>query len=174
MEHANPDRATEGTSGVALYRIYALGLQPGREQNSQNRPKECGFEQFGWFGLELMESDAFRALSPNSLRLLFRLIIEHVHHGGVENGWLIATHDQLRDYGLTASSIREAIDECVAFGLIRVKQGGRWAGTNRPNRYRLTWIGWVDDDGFAQYPTNEWKGVTADFIAAWRAERKAT
>ena len=59
------------------------------------------------------------------------------------------------------------------FGFIRVKAGGRWAGTNRPNRYRLTWIGWVDGDGFAQNPTNEWKGVTADFIAAWRAERKA-
>ena len=73
----------------------------------------------------------------------------------------------------SASRIRESIDECVAYGLIRVKQGGRWAGTNRPNRYRLTWIGWIDDDGFAQYPTNEWKGVTADFIAAWRAKRKA-
>ncbi len=144
-----------------------------KKHKPKNSPKACGFEQFGWYPLDLMESEAFRALSPNSLRLLMRLVIEHVHHGGIENGLLVATHDQLRDYGLTASSIRESIDECVAYGLIRVKQGGRWAGTNRPNRYRLTWIGWIDDDGFAQYPTNEWKGVTADFITAWRAERKA-
>jgi len=144
-----------------------------RRHKPKNRPKDCGFEQFGWFGLELMESEAFRALSVNSHRLLDRLVIEHVHQGGIENGLLIVTHDQLRDYGLNASSIREAIDECVAFGLIRVKPGGRWAGTNRPNRYRLTWIGWVDDDGFAQYPTNEWKGVTVDFIVAWQSKRKA-
>ena len=120
-----------------------------------------------------MESEAFRALSVNSHRLLDRLVIEHVHQGGIENGLLIVTHDQLRDYGLNASSIREAIDECAAFGLIRFKQGGRWAGSNRPNRYRLTWIGWVDGDGFAQYPTNEWKGVTAEFIVAWRSKRMA-
>ncbi len=144
-----------------------------KKHKPKNSPKACGFEQFGWYPLELMESEPFRALSPNSRRLLDRLVIEHLHHGGVENGRLMATHDQLRDYGLTASSIREAIDECVAFGLIRVKLGGRWAGTNRPNRYRLTWIGWIDGDGFAQNPTNKWKGVTADFIAAWRAERKA-
>ncbi len=139
----------------------------------KNRPKECGFEQFGWLGLKLMESEAFRALSPNSLRLLMRLVIEHVHQGGIENGLLVATHDQLRDYGLTACSIREAIDECVAFGLIRVKQGGRWAGTNRPNRYRLTWIGWIDDDRCARDPTNEWKGVTAETIVHWKTERQA-
>lgn len=158
--------------GTTAQRLQKPNAQA-RRHKPKNRPKDCGFEQFGWFGLELMESEAFRAQSANSHRLLDRLVIEHVHHGGVENGQLVVTHDQLREYGLTASSIREAIDECVAFGLIRVKHGGRWTGTNRPNRYRLTWIGWIDDDGFAQYPTNDWKGVTADFIAAWRAERKA-
>ncbi len=69
-----------------------------KKHKPKNSPKACGFEQFGWFGLELMESEAFRALSPNSLRLLMRLVIEHVHHGGIENGLLVATHDQLRDY----------------------------------------------------------------------------
>lgn len=128
--------------GTTAQRLQKPNAQS-RRHKPKNRPKECGFEQFGWFGLGLLESEAFRALSANSRRLLDRLVIEHIHHGGVENGLLIVTHDQLRDYGLTASSIRDAIDECVAFGLIRCKQGGRWAETNRPNRYRLTWIGCV-------------------------------
>ena len=68
-----------------------------KKHKPKNGPKECGFAQFGWFGLELMESEAFRALSPNSRRLLDRVLIEHIHHGGVENGQLMATHDQLRD-----------------------------------------------------------------------------
>lgn len=144
-----------------------------RKRKPKNRPKDCGFEQFGWLPLELLESEPWRALSPNSRRLVDRLMVEHTHQGGVENGKLIATHEQLCEYGLTASSIREAIEECVAFGLVRVKRGGRWAGTNRPNRFRLTWIGWMDDDGFAQLPTNEWKGVTANHVAEWRADRKA-
>ena len=98
-----------------------------KKHKPKNSPKACGFEQFGWYPLDLMESEAFRALSPNSLRLLMRLVIEHVHHGGIENGLLVATHDQLRDYGLTASSIRESIDECVAFGLISANLEVIWA-----------------------------------------------
>jgi len=141
-----------------------------RKFKPKNKPKECGFEQFCWMPLEMMEHEAFRALSFNSLRLLNRLLIEHVQQGGQENGRLVVTHENLRDYGLNGSSVREAIDECVAFGFIRVKAGGRWAGTNRPNRFQLTWLGWFDDDS-ARDPENTWKGVTADFIARWQTQR---
>ena len=85
----------------------------------------------------------------------------------------MVTHQDLRDYGLNGSSVREAIDECVAFGFIRVKAGGRWARTNRPNRFRLTWLGWLDDGDSARDPENTWKGVTADFIARWQAKTSA-
>ena len=145
-----------------------------RKFKPKNRPKECGFEQFCWMPLEMMEHEAFRALSLNSLRLLNRLLIEHVQQGGQENGRLVVTHEALRDYGLNGSSVREAIDECVAFGFIRVKAGGRWAGTNRPNRFQLTWLGWLDDDDSARDPENTWKGATADFIARWQTQRSAT
>ena len=139
----------------------------------KNRPNECGFTQFCWMPLEMMESEAFRALSANSRRLLDRILIEHVHQGGMENSRLVVTHKALRDYGLNGSSVREAIDECVAFGFIRVRAGGRWAGTNQPNRFRLTWLGWLDDDGSVRDPENAWKGVTADFITRWQTQRSA-
>ena len=139
----------------------------------KNRPDECGFTQFCWMPLEMMESEAFRALSANSRRLLDRILIEHVHQGGMENSRLVVTHQAFRDYGLNGSSVREAIDESVAFGFIRVRAGGRWAGTNRPNRFRLTWLGWLDDDDSARDPENAWKGVTADFIARWQTQRSA-
>jgi hypothetical protein len=58
----------------------------------------------------------------------------------------------------------------VAFGFIHVKAGGRWAGTNRPNRFRLTWLGWLDDDS-ARDPENAWKGVTEDAIARHQTQR---
>ena len=145
-----------------------------RKFTLKNKPKECGFEQFCWMPLEMMEHEAFRALSPNSLRLLNRLLIEHVQQGGQENGRLVVTHENLRDYGLNGSSVREAIDECVAFGFIRVKAGGRWAGTNRPNRFQLTWLGWLDDDDSARDPENTWKGTSADFIARWQSQRAAS
>ena len=142
-----------------------------RKFKPKNRPTECGFEQFCWMPLEMMEHEAFRALSLNSLRLLNRLLVEHAQQGGQENGRLVVTHESLRDYGLTGSCVREAIDECVAFGFLRVKAGGRWAGTNRPNRFQLTWLGWLDEDDTARDPENAWKGVTEDIIARHQTQR---
>ncbi len=142
-----------------------------RNKGLKNGPRECGVEQFVWLPLELVESEAWRALSVNGRRLIDRLVIERAHHSGQENGGLIVTHAQFEAYGLSRNSIRGAIEEAVAFGLLRVKQGGRYAESNQPNRYRLTWMGWWNRDGQRRDPTNDWKAATPEWIERWKAER---
>ena len=115
-------------------------------------------------------SPAWRARSTNTARLLDFLMIEHMSHAGTENGNLIATHEQLRDYGLSPNAIREAIEEGEYFGLLRFTRGGRWAGSNQPSRYRLTFLA----DREHNPPTNEWKLRTIEQIADWKRERRTT
>jgi len=120
-----------------------------------------------WHTRELLESPAWRRRSVNVTRLLDRLEIDHASHAGRENGALMATYDQLVAYGIPRSEIREAIDEAEFLGLARCERGGRWGGTNRPSRYRLTY--YADRD--LNPASNEWKGVTDEAIDAWRAAR---
>ncbi len=89
-----------------------------------------------------------------------------MNHAGIENGNLMATYDQLVAYGLTRSAIRMAVEKAKFLGLIRVKRGGRWACTNQPSTYRLTF----QADRDSNPPTNEWKGKTEDEITAWKQE----
>ncbi len=90
-----------------------------------------------------------------------------MNHAGTENGNLKATYDQLAAWGLTRSEICAAIDEAGFLGLVRFERGGRWAGTNQPSTYRLTFH--ADREG--NPPTNDWKGKTAEAIAAWKQDR---
>lgn len=120
-----------------------------------------------WQTLELMFSPAWRAMSVNSRRLINFLQIENQRHAARENGNLIATYDQLVVYGLTRSEIRPAIEEARFLGLVRFERGGRWAGTNQPSRFRLTY--YADKDG--NPPTNEWRSKTEEEIAEWKKRR---
>ena len=126
-------------------------------------------EPWVWLTTALLFSASWRAVSVNTRKLIDFLLIEHRNHAGYENGALMATHNQLAEYGLTSCHISEAIDEAEFLGLIRAKRGGRRNLTNQPSTFRLTWIA---DKNFAA-PTNEWKGVTAEDISNWREERKS-
>ncbi len=105
----------------------------------------------------------------NTRRLVDFLEVEHRNHAGRENGNLMATYDQLAEYGLSRSEISAAIEEAAFLGLIWQKRGGHWAGTNQPSRFRLTF--YADKD--FNPPTNEWKGKTAEAIKAWKKDRAA-
>ncbi len=113
------------------------GKRTGRAARAHRPPKG---EPWIWLTRELLISPAWRAHSTNTGRILDFLLVEHMNHAGTENGRLMATHEQLRGYGLNANSIRDAIDEAEFLGLIRSERGGRWAGTNRPSTYRLTFL----------------------------------
>jgi len=127
-------------------------------------------EPWVWLTRELLSSDAWRGMSINTRRFVDFLCIEHMNHAGTENGALIATHDQLTEYGLSPNCIRDAIDEGTFLGLLRLEfQGGRWGNTNRPSMYRLTFLPDREDNP----PTNEWKRRTKGQIDEWKADKKA-
>ena len=126
-------------------------------------------EPWIWETTEMKCSPAWKAQGINTRRLIDFLEVEHRNHAGRENGNLAAPYDQLVAFGLSRSEIHSAIEEADFFGLIRNKRGGRWAGTNQPSRFRLTF--YADKDG--NPPTNEWKGKTAEAIEAWKEDRTA-
>ena len=140
------------------------GKRAGRAGKA-HRPPEG--EPWVWLTRELLASAAWRARSINTARLIDFLCVEHMNHAATENGNLKATYDQLVAYGLTRSEIRAATEEAQFLGLIRFKRGGRWAGTNQPSTYRLTFK--ADRDG--NPPTNEWKGKTEEKISAWKRDQ---
>ena len=125
-------------------------------------------EPWCWLTRELLESDAWCAMSPNLNRLIHFLLVEHMNHAGTENGNLAATYDQLVAYGCTRGRINAAIAEGCYLGLIDADHGGRWAGTNQPSRYRLTFY---PLPGGAP-PTHRWKGTTAEAAEKWKAKRR--
>lgn len=125
-------------------------------------------EPWAWLTAELMVSPAWRLRSINAARLIDFLLVEHLNHAGTENGTLMATYDQLVDFGLTRSEIKNAIREAGFLGLIKVThEGGRYAGSNQPSTYRLTF--YADKDGAPA--TNEWKGKTAEAVETWKQDQ---
>lgn len=122
-----------------------------------------------WIPIDLLRSDAWRSRSINCVRLVEFLIVEHRAHAGCENGNLAAPYDQLVKHGLTRSRIEAAISEAEALGLIRVTRGGRWAGTNVPSRFRLTFYASRD----AAPATNEWKTVSKRQAREFRRDQSA-
>jgi len=81
--------------------------------------------QFSARLVEMLESPAFRVLSPSGHRILARLEIELGHHGGQDNGKLPVTFDDFVDYGIHRHSVAPAIRECEALGFIEITQRGR-------------------------------------------------
>lgn len=127
-------------------------------------------EPWAWLTTELLASPAWRQRSINTIRLIDFLLIEHRNHAGLENGNLMATYDQLVEYGLTRSEIKAAIFEAEFLGLVKVTyEGGRYAGNNQPSTYRLTF--YAGRDGSPA--TNEWKGKTAEAIKEWKLDQAA-
>lgn len=140
------------------------GIRTGRERHINSPPPG---EPFALLTRELISSPAWRARSINCVRLIDFLLMEWMNHAGTENGDLKATYDQLVAYGLTRSEIRPATEEAEFLGLIRFERGGRWAGTNKPSRFRLTF--YANKDGVPA--TNQWQAKTDEVIAEWMKDR---
>ena len=102
-------------------------------------------------------------------RRLVERQIEHANHAGTENGNLMATHEQLVEFGLSRRLIADAIKELVFLGFVRVERG-RFVkdGVKAPNLYRLTF--YAEAEG--RPATNEWKGMTEEAIALWKPDRR--
>ena len=126
-------------------------------------------EPFVWLTYELITSAAWRARSINTIRLIDDLLADYMRHGRAENGNLMATYDQQVASGSSRRLINDAIEEGTFLGLITVELGGRWADTNVPSRFRLTWL--VDDRDYSP-ATNQWKGKTEEAIKKWQEKRR--
>lgn len=143
----------------------ARGLTP-RQRRIKGPPEG---KPWVWLTRELLASPAWRSRSINCARLMDFLLVEYMNHAGTENGNLKATYDQLVESGLTRSQIRAAVEEAEFLGLIRYERGGRWAGSNQPSTYRLTF--YADRD--ISPSTNEWKRRTQEQIDEWKRNRSA-
>jgi len=113
---------------------------------------------FVYHALEMRRSPAWRALSDNTRRVLDRLEIEHMEHGGTQNGFLICTYDDFEKCGIRRKSISRAIRECVLLGFVEVTQkGGRSISDCKfPSNYRLTYVG---GRGKSPAPSDEWQAL---------------
>lgn len=125
--------------------------------------------------LEFLISPAWH-LAPIPLRrMLERIEIEHLRHGGFNNGELYVSYQQLVAHGLSRRSIKSTQELGNALGLLEVFQDESHKGDLRPpNRYRLTYLPAKN----AAAPTDEWKAISADraevLVATFKAADKAS
>ena len=128
----------------------------------QKVEKIASGEPFVMLSLSLLRSKAWQEMSINCRRFIDFLMVEHMQHGGAENGRLVAPYDQLEQSGLSRRLISSAINEAEERGLVRVRRGGMKPFVKRaPSRYRLTFLPSkeVNEQGQPYFAkcTDEWK-----------------
>jgi len=106
--------------------------------------------------LALLNSPAWRALSREAHLLLARIEIEHMKHGGKQNGALIVPHGDLENYiSGYCRVVSRALRDAEVLGLLKIRRGragiGKW---RQPNAYRLTYL---ETEG--QEATDEWAEI---------------
>lgn len=106
--------------------------------------------------LDILESAAWGSLSLAARRVLDRFEIEHLHHGGAENGQLLCTYSDLERFGVRRKSVSGAISELVKAGFVEVTHHGRGGNMvyRNPSRYRLTYLATRNAAA-----TDEWKNA---------------
>jgi hypothetical protein len=112
---------------------------------------------------DMLHSPAWCALSLSARRLLDRIEIELMGHGGADNGKLPVCYDDFEKYGIRRHAIRPAIREAVALGFLEVTEQGRAGNADfrRPNLFRLTYPYTT-----TAAPTHEWQRIKTDIEAA--------
>jgi hypothetical protein len=123
----------------------------------------------------MLRSPAWRYLPNNARRVLERLELEHLEHGGAENGKLICTYDDFAAAGLRRASIALAIRQCVALGFVAITRRGKRAIAEYrvPAMYRLTHVLNRYADGGRREPTHEWRSIKTDDDALLALRRAA-
>jgi hypothetical protein len=127
-----------------------------------------------WMTHEFLESGAYRALSIHGVRALNRIQLEHMAHGGLENGRLkVAWHD-FRKYGISGPYILQAEEELIALGIVvRERRGRKCHGEDHgdPAQWRLTYLP-VSEPANTKPATNEWKRFGTSISAAKNVLKK--
>lgn len=119
--------------------------------------------------MSLLESPAYRALNFPALKILGFLKLEHLRHGGAENGLLQAPYRQLELLGISARNVHPALRMLEELGFIRLTSDGfRLGGRPSAARYALTWLPTCD----GRPPTEDYKRISVADIKAYKAEKK--
>jgi hypothetical protein len=109
-------------------------------------------EQFVKHERCLLESPAWRALSGDGRKVLDRIELEHLRHGGRDNGCLIVTYADFIAYGIgTRRIVKRCLSEAEALGLLEIKRGSN-GDIRAANQYRLTYL-----PASNQAATNDWR-----------------
>jgi hypothetical protein len=114
-----------------------------------------------WLPLDLIASPAWRALLKynTAAAVVFRILVEHLHHAGKANGSLKVTYRDFEEFGAHPRLIPDGIAIAEALGIIKVTKRGRasYAEKRSPSQYAYAWN---DIDGVPA--TNDWRRVTND------------
>lgn len=150
-------------------RTDATGRSTGRELRI-GKAKHWAMEgAYVRLPLHLLRSPAYRGLSTPARGCLDFLLIEHLTHGGAENGNLMAPYRQLAMSGVRKDSIREALHMLEALGVIeRTRYGGRQGGRANASRYGLGWLPLRGEP----VPRERYRKVTAEQVAEYMAALK--
>jgi hypothetical protein len=126
--------------------------------------------QFRAHLIEMVESPAWQVLLLSERRVIDRIEIELVHHGGNDNGKLPVTYEDFIKYGVSLRLVAPAIRATEALGFIRVTEHGRGGNADhrQPNLFFLTFAN--SRDSRANPPTHDWRKIKtieeAELIAA--------
>lgn len=146
------------TEHLTRRKVDATGRSTGKLADSKFRkvnsppPKEPWI----WLTQSIVESYAWRALSGGAQKVIFRIALEHMLHGGSRNGDLPVPWSDFEAYGVGSASVLPALEEAIAVGLIERTDPGHkaWGGfKGRAARYRLSWL--PTHDG--QHPLKDWQ-----------------
>ena len=100
--------------------------------------------------LVMLDSVAYWALKPIERTVLSIIEIEHMRHGGVENGRLIVTRRQFEKRGIHKDAIAPSIRALEVLGFIELERGAAGVGDQaQEHRFRLTYV--------QPKPTDEWR-----------------
>ncbi|HEX3418212.1 MAG TPA: hypothetical protein VHT21_17680 [Stellaceae bacterium] len=114
--------------------------------------------------LDLIESDAWRSLGINDRRLIDFLMVEHMRHGGKENGELKAPRRQLVSSGIGEHFVSAAIRNAERLGLVDAHRHGKRVATT----YALTWLPFHDGTP----ASNRWRDYRAPEPTIKRLKRR--
>ena len=85
----------------------------------------------------LLESEVWKSLGIYARRFIDEIIVLHARAGGCKNGYLILTHQRLKERGIEGDRIKPTIENLVKLGLLEVTHKG---GPADPSRYRVTFL----------------------------------
>jgi hypothetical protein len=112
-------------------------------------------EQFVYYTREMIGSPAYRALSLQARKVLRRLELEHMAHGGQDNGKLPCRYHDFIKYGCRRNGLSAALIEVEALGFAKTMTLGTRAFGNVPGKastFLLTYLPTADAPA-----TNDWK-----------------